>query len=116
MHPSHTSLMPVSARDALERAQGSAGEHLKSSTKEFQSFQPNLNASLQVYTACRIKNGIRNVHSCRSVVSLASHRHGGMAPVTGVLEWKYTGFWGRTEEMRRGCHPLSMTRCTPGDG
>lgn len=91
MHPSHTSLMPVPARAAqsLERVHSSAGEHLKRSTKEF---QPNLNASLPVYAACRIKNEVRDVHSCRSVISLASHRHGGMAPVTGVLERKYTGF------------------------
>lgn len=88
MYPSHTSLMPVPARDAqsLERLHRSAGEHLKSSTKEFQLLQPNLNASLQVYAACRIKNEIRNVQSCRSVISLASHKHGGMTPVTGVLE------------------------------
>lgn len=27
-----------------------------------------------------------------TVISLASHGDGGMAPMTGVLEWKYTVF------------------------
>lgn len=42
MHPSPTHLVPGPASDdqSLEMDYGSAGDHLKSRTKEFQSLQP----------------------------------------------------------------------------
>ena len=36
------------------------------------------------------------LHTCRAVILLASRRRGGMAPMTGALEWKDTGSLGRT--------------------
>lgn len=74
----------------------SAGEHLKSNTKEFQPLQPvtqlhqglNLNVSMLMHVAWGIKTSKKCVHTCRTVTSLALQRYCGMSPMAGELEWK----------------------------
>jgi len=96
IHPTATSLMPGPAVDdqSLEKDHRSAGEHLKGSTEELQPVSrlhrsPNWNTSVQTHTDWGInERSQRHAHACRAMSSLASWRCGGMAPVTGVLEWK----------------------------
>jgi len=124
MHPTATSLLSVPEVDAqrLEMDHRSAGEHLKGSTEELQPVSqlrqgPNLKSPVQTHAAWGInKRSLRHAHACRTMISLASQRHGGMVPVTGVLEWKDTGSLGRTcRGDEEGVSPsVSMTSWTDG--
>lgn len=38
------------------------------------------------------------MHACMTLMLLASQGHSGMIPMTGVLQWKDTGFSGRTDK------------------
>lgn len=38
------------------------------------------------------------MHACMAMIFLASQRHSGMTPMTGVWQWKDTGFLGRTDK------------------
>lgn len=100
--------MPIPARDyeSLERDLRSAGEQRKS-TKEFQPLQqisqlhwgPSLNAPMQIHVEWGInKRRERCAHGCRARILLLAQRHGGIAPRTGVWEWKDTGSLGRTDK------------------
>lgn len=42
------------------------------------------------------KRSWRHAHACRAMILPASQKHGGMAPMSGVLEWKDIGCRGRT--------------------
>jgi len=94
-------LVPAVGAQSLEKNHRSAGEHLKGSTKELQPAShlhrgPNLNAFMLMHAAQEInRRSLRHEHACRVMISVASGRCGGMAPMTGALEWKDTGFLGR---------------------
>lgn len=46
----------------------------------------------------------RSICSCRAMIFSGSWRHGGMAPMTEVLQWKYMSFM--KNRVRRGNCPL----------
>jgi len=111
VHPTPTSLLPLPAiaAQSLEKYHRSAGEHLKSSTKELQPVSqlhqgPNLNASMQTHAAWGTRGVKRHAHACRTMILLVSQRRGCMVPRTGVLEWKDAGSFGRPgRQTRRAC-------------
>lgn len=97
IHSTPTGLMPVPAIDAqkpVEVSQASRRAH-KSSTKEFQPPQPvsllhwghNSDASMEGPNSMSNWWGFRHVHARREMILLASQKRGGVASVTGMLEW-----------------------------
>lgn len=62
------------------------------------------------------------MHTCIGVISLASQRHGGMAPLTGALEWKGLDLLGKTGSGDKGeakllCQqPTGVHETLPGEG
>lgn len=48
--------------------------------------------------ACSMANKTVSICICKTTVSVASQRHGGIAHTTNVLPWMDTGFLGRTSQ------------------
>jgi len=95
--------VPAVAAQSLEKEHRSAGEHRKGQHKGSPAKKSvSLGAQLKcLYANARCmgnKQEVLEMCACLQGYELTgtTWRCGGMAPMTGVLEWKDTGFLGRT--------------------
>lgn len=123
IHPNATSLMLEPPKDAqsLERdcrSAGAAQRNFCHSRQQAGSIGSPAKMPVWKHTKQRQlkKKSQRHAYACMSIILLASLRHGGMPPMTGVLEWKDTGCIGRTGMgvKKRMLPSLSVTAWSAG--